>query len=281
MYKKTSIAILLSTYNGELFLREQLESIIAQSYRDWDLFIKDDGSTDGTINIILEYSQKYSNIHYLDNLPQKMGACRSFLRLLDEVEAEYYMFCDQDDIWLEKKIELTFDSMKHLEYNNPNIPILVCSDLCVVDAKLNVISRSLWNFSKVYPSILNRNFKYLATCNFVTGCTVMINNYVKNIVLPPPEGDIPMHDFYIALRVAYKGIIDYIKFPLILYRQHGNNTIGSEAYPKNVFISKLRDIRTFLNVNKMLYREVSSVVPITESEYWYYKLRYFMKRISL
>lgn len=273
----TNIAILLSTYNSSLYLKEQLDSLLLQSNQKWDLFIRDDGSTDNTLDIIAQYSKKYSNIHLIKDLNIGLGPRDSFLYLLQFVKAEYYMFCDHDDVWLPNKVDVTLNRMKILSSKYSDKPILICSDLCVVDSNLNIISDSLWHLCKVSPAILCRNYKYLSVCNFVTGCTMMINNAVKECVFPYPAVA-PMHDFYIALKVARVGIIDYISKPLILYRQHGANSIGAEAYPNHVIKEKIKSFRHFIYVNQCLYKSVSSVVPISYIEYWYYKIMYFFKR---
>lgn len=271
------IAILLSTYNSSAYLKEQIDSILLQSYKKWDLFIRDDGSTDNTLEILLEYSNKYSNIHVVEDTYRGLGPRDSFLYLLQYVNAEYYMFCDHDDVWLPCKIEETLNRMKATLLKHPSALILVCSDLCVVDNELNVISDSLWRLCKVKPNVLCRNYKYLSVCNFVTGCTVMINHLVKDNLFPyPPMA--PMHDYYIALRVAELGIIEYISKPLLLYRQHGTNSIGAEAYPKFVIIKKICSFYHFMQVNKRLYNSVSSVIHISVLEYWFYKLIYFLRR---
>ena len=132
--KSTStIAILMATYNGEKYLGEQIDSLLAQTYKDWHLYIHDDGSTDNTNAILQEYAQKHSNIHVLEYESQR-GAMRNFLSLLQRVEADYYMFCDQDDVWLKEKVELSFEEMKRQEAACQGKPIIVYTDLYVTDA---------------------------------------------------------------------------------------------------------------------------------------------------
>lgn len=272
------IAILLSTYNSSVYLKEQLDSILFQSNKEWDLFIRDDGSTDNTLKIIEEYSNKNPQIHFVKDKYKGLGPRDSFLYLLKHINAEYYMFCDHDDVWLPYKIELTLEKMKLALLGHPNKPVLVCSDLYVVDSNLNIISDSLWHLCKVRPGILCRSYKYLSVCNFVTGCTMMINHVVKENVFPYPQ-TAPMHDFYIALCVAKLGVIEYISKPLILYRQHGTNSIGAEAYPNQVIVKKIKCFHRFISINRSLYKSVSSVIPISPAEYWYYKFIYFIKRL--
>ena len=100
------IAILMSTYNGERYLREQIDSLLNQTYKDWKLYIRDDGSTDETISIIESYVNDYPDLIVLlkDDLGN-LGSARSFMRILSVVDADYYMFCDQDDVWLPNKVK--------------------------------------------------------------------------------------------------------------------------------------------------------------------------------
>lgn len=135
------ILILISTYNGEKYLKEQLDSIFSQSYKDFEIIARDDGSSDETINILKSY-----NIKILDT-DKNLGAKLSFSTLLNDAvtntDRGYFMFCDQDDIWKSDKIEKTITTMKELEKENTDLPLLVHTDLEVVDEKLNVLNKIL------------------------------------------------------------------------------------------------------------------------------------------
>lgn len=132
------IAILMSTYNGSLFIKEQIESILKQTNKEWLLYIRDDGSTDDTRMILQEYTRKNpSKIHLLHDEFMNIGAGRSFMHLLEVVNADYYMFCDQDDVWMENKIERTYLYLRNLEQKfGKNTAIGVFTDLTVVDSNL-------------------------------------------------------------------------------------------------------------------------------------------------
>ena len=126
------IDILLATYNGEEYLEEQLNSILNQTYKNFNLIISDDNSTDSTVKILDKYSKKDSRIIvYKQN--RNLGVVSNFEFLLSKVESKYFMFSDQDDIWIETKIE---KSINKLEETNSDI---VFTDLMVVDDKLNVL----------------------------------------------------------------------------------------------------------------------------------------------
>ena len=177
------IAILLATYNGEKYLREQLQSLYDQTYTDWTLYIGDDGSTDGTADIVREFSERYGNIVFHRNCEGK-GAMSNFMGLLAEAEADYYMFCDQDDVWLPHKVETTLRKMREIEAENRQRPAVVCSDLKVVDKNLQTIAPSFWEMSEMLPDLLASNFNYLGVHFLATGCTMMINAAAKRIAFP-------------------------------------------------------------------------------------------------
>ena len=121
------IAILMATYNGEKYLREQIDSLLAQTCCDWTLYIQDDGSKDATLDIIKSYDDE--RIVLVDVGLTRQGACMNFMSLLNMVESEYYMFCDQDDVWFEDKVELSYMRMKEEELKyGIDRPILVFSD---------------------------------------------------------------------------------------------------------------------------------------------------------
>ena len=107
-----NVAILMSTYNGEKYLEEQVKSIISQDYTDWHLYIRDDGSTDNTVNLIKKIARDNEKITFLnENKPKNLGVTGSFMDLLANTKAQYYMFSDQDDYWLPDKIKVTLEEM--------------------------------------------------------------------------------------------------------------------------------------------------------------------------
>lgn len=249
------IAILLSTYNGELFLQEQIRSVLNQTNKNWRLYIRDDGSHDNTVGIIEYYTSKYPNqIIAIDDKAGNLKSARSFMNLLNFVAADYYMFCDQDDVWLPFKIEITIEKIKELEAVHPTKGVLVFTDLSVVGADLKMINKSMWNYNQINPE--NARDFYRTTClNSVTGCTVMFNNIIKEHVLPYPNEAL-MHDWWIALNAVHYGIVDYITKPTVLYRQHNNNVLGAERKEKNHYLKRLiflvTTIRDNIKVIKML-----------------------------
>ncbi|MDG2979017.1 glycosyltransferase family 2 protein [Latilactobacillus curvatus] len=219
------IAILLSTYNGERFLEEQIESIIKQSNQQWTLYVRDDGSTDKTLDILGRY-QADDRIQWInENKPQNLRVIGSFLKLLESTEADYYMFCDQDDVWLPDKVQVTLDKMLTLEAENNQQPILVHTDLRIVNQDLKATSESMIKTQNLDPL---PSFGRLLVQNSVTGCTMMINQNLKDRCVGLDFTKIRMHDWWFALVASAFGTIGYVPQATILYRQHGDNEVGAK-----------------------------------------------------
>lgn len=231
MFTTDKIAILLATYNGEKFIGEQLDSLLAQTCQDWVCYIHDDGSKDKTLEIAGEYAEKHPDKFIIIPGPSTGGAKHNFLYLFRQVEAPIYMCCDQDDVWLEDKIELTMQAMEEEMLSvGREKPILVFTDLKVVDGELNEIAPSMREYQKFDCTRLGVN-QFLLT-NVVTGCTMMANRALRDILADIKEPDnIIMHDWYAALVAAKFGKMRYVDKSTILYRQHGNNTLGVSALP--------------------------------------------------
>lgn len=242
--KNSNVDILLATYNGEKYLKAQLDSILNQTYSNFRLLISDDCSSDSTRKILKEYSKNDNRI-VLFFQEKNLGVIKNFEFLLNKVENQYYMFSDQDDIWKENKIE---KSIKKIEETQSD---LVYSDLEVVDENLNVTYSSYWKLKGIYNKIKKyNNFESLYLNNFVTGCTIISKKELIKKVLPFPNiSKYVLHDYWLALIISQNGKIDYIEEALIKYRQHKNNKIGSKK--KSDEIKKLNDIRKlFIEVKK-------------------------------
>ena len=219
------IAIILVTYNGELFLREQINSLLNQTNNEFMLYIRDDGSTDKTLVIISEYTSKYPNIVYCEDNITHRGACNGFLWLLEQVEADYYMFCDQDDIWMNFKVALQYKIMKEEETRYNEQPILIHTDLIVTNSILEMITPSLWDHDGIVPSKIGR--KYLCLVNYVTGCTTFFNRKARDLAIVA-NTNATMHDHWLAVCVdAAHGRIISLPVATVLYRQHDNNVVGA------------------------------------------------------
>ena len=218
------VTVLLAVYNGERYLKQQLESVLNQTVTDIKILVRDDGSSDASPKIIDEYCQKYpKKVFKLVGTPTK-SAKQNFAELLKCADGDYVMFCDQDDVWLPQKIEKTLALMKSAEKDNT--PVLVHTDLKVVDADLNVISNSFFDFQKLLKKDIT--LPELLVQNYVTGCTVMVNR-----ALVSKCGEIPkrciMHDWWLALVAILFGKLVCLEEPTMLYRQHSDNQVGAKA----------------------------------------------------
>ncbi len=223
------ITILLAAYNGGDYIKEQLESIKNQTYKDWHIIVRDDKSKDDTAAVVEKFAgENKGKVTLFVNDPATGAAKKNFARLLNDAkECDYVMCCDQDDVWKPDKLEKSINKMKQLEDRyGKNLPILVHGDVEVVDDSLQVISPSMFQLSGI-PS--DTKLSRLIIQNNVTGCTMLMNHtLVKNIIPMVQEKDIIMHDYVIALYAAVFGKTGVIKEPLLSYRQHGDNSVGAK-----------------------------------------------------
>lgn len=222
------IAILLATYNGEQHISCLLDSLIAQSNHLWHLYIHDDASTDHTIHIVQRYRDHYPELITVLDYPPQGGAAHNFMSILRRVNADYYMFCDQDDIWHEDKVEHSFQQIKAIEKIHPDCPLIVHSDLRVIDRDGNTLATSFWQKAGMHPDMF-KTFSQRIT-NVVTGCTMLFNQHAKEAALRLEPYGRPLHDEWVTIRTcAEGGIVVPIFEQLIDYRQHESNTLGAEA----------------------------------------------------
>ena len=232
------IVVLLAAFNGEKYIEEQLRSLEKQTFRDFFCYIHDDGSSDKTPQIAedfcLDHADRFSMLHY----PGTGGASENFLSMLKEVDAPYVMFCDQDDIWLENKIELTLSAMLKEEMEHPNLPVLVCTDSIITAEDTTVISRSFLRYSGYYRNSSGLPVS-LFSDNNAQGATIMMNRALCGIIKRcgfPKE--INMYDHWCALVAEATGIAKCIDTPTMLYRQHKGQTVGAEPVMKACFAER-------------------------------------------
>ena len=251
------IAVLLATYNGGKYIREQLDSLFQQSCDCFHLYVRDDGSSDDTLNIVNEFRQKFADrITILEDSQKHRGAAKSFMYLLDNVDSKYYMFCDQDDIWLPEKVEKTLARMKEIEEGvKENTPILIATDLRVVDEQLNLLKESFNADLKI--NVFREHSNLICVRHVVTGCTMMFNRSAKEVSLPmSPRAT--MHDEWVALCVHFKaGVISILDEATMLYRQHTENTLGAEQASKGFFERAVDRAgqKQFFQVAKLLHKD--------------------------
>lgn len=265
-----NITILLATYNSAHFIREQLDSLLSQIYQDWNLVVRDDCSSDNTVNILREYIEKYpGKMTILDNEGKSLRAYRNFYELLSKVESGYYMYCDHDDVWLPNKIEISMARMKEIEAEDT--PVIVHTDMKVVDQNLNTISESFWAYSRLLPE--RTGFEELVLCNSVNGCTMLFNRKARDFALPHVE-HATMHDMLVTQTVAANGgIISPIFTPTVLYRQHVDNVVGASKRDLKFQLKKLKKIGCVLSENYKDWKRSKQIKSYTFASYCWTKMK--------
>lgn len=232
------VEILLATYNGEGYLREQLDSILNQDYENWIVRASDDASTDCTYEILTEYKERYPDKFILEKNKKGFGSAKlNFFHLMKQSTCNYVMCCDQDDVWLSNKISLTVQEMKRLE--DGECPVLVHADLKVVDATLQILSDSFFEHSNLRKEFCYRD---VLIQNHVTGCTMMMNRTLVDLMNQETDyEDILMHDWMAAILATGFGKVGFVDCPTMLYRQHAVNSVGAKKYGFALLVSKLKN----------------------------------------
>jgi rhamnosyltransferase len=268
-----SVSILLSTCNGEQYLNPLLESLLLQDYNKFVVYIRDDVSVDNTLSVINHYCSKYPNKFKLlkDNLGN-LGVSKSFMQILSLVESDYYLFCDQDDVWLPKKISSLFNFILRMNLDTADMPILLFTDLKVVDSELNILHNSYWTYQSIFPEI-SKSWDNLIAQNVGTGCTMMFNKLAKMISLPFVL-DKMYHDHWLMVNVAKKGNVFFLNDTNILYRQHLSNQIGASGSVLYYF----KKIPTLFNYFKFIYYAKSHFPEINCSKIFFFKIYHTLKR---
>ncbi len=236
-------AVLMATYNSEKYLAQMLASLLNQSFSDFTCYIHDDGSLDGTLDIIRDYSTSHPNkfVHISDECDH-LGAKGNFFHLLKKVEADVYFFADADDVWLKGKMEKSMEALEKLsgsvsteEAGKPEVPLAVFTDMFVTDEKLKVIHNS-------FIRELDRDPRYFAWQEIImdnpaAGCTLCFNRACRDAALFSGDDDrfkkaaslVEMHDVWILITAALLGKVDVVDEPLVHYRQHGDNEMGARS----------------------------------------------------
>tara|TARA_Y100001978_G_C23674227_1_gene425483 strand:+ start:849 stop:1694 length:846 start_codon:yes stop_codon:yes gene_type:complete len=268
--KNPKVQILLATYNGEEFLREQLDSIIKQEYKFWELLIHDDGSSDNTVSILNEYQKNYpKKIRLLIDKKIFSSTSKNFFHLIKHrsKKANLYCLCDQDDIWHKSKLKFIVEI-----YNSKSDkePLLIHSDLSLIDAKGNLLEKSHNKLINYQKNIITKNSALYY--NPVPGCAMSINSALADNI--NYFQDMVMHDWWILLSaININAQIIYINFPIVKYRQHSLNFMGYKKTNILILIIRLLfKIPNYLNNVKKAY---------IQSKQFYYQsaLQYFFKLV--
>jgi rhamnosyltransferase len=224
------VQVLLSTYNGEHFLEDQLLSLAQQQGVDHDVLVRDDGSSDSTTEILSKWHNKGLLSWYQG---ENLKPAKSFMDLMRhsiESDADYYAFCDQDDVWDSLKLE---KAAERLDAFDPEKPALYFSKAQLVDKELNIIQH------KHYPTKAY-TFGQALIRNNATGCTMVFNRKLLDIVNSFTPEYIPMHDYWVYLIcLGMDGQVFFDNNSYIKYRQHGSNAVGGNASIFKLYKNKL------------------------------------------
>lgn len=214
------ISILMATYNGGKYIEEQVESIQKQTYSKWRLLVRDDGSTDDTLDKLKELACSDDRIDVILDDQGNLGVNDNFRELLKLANGKYIAFSDQDDVWLPSKLEVCISEMQRVEAAVESQPVLVHTDAAIVDSDLNIVNNSF-----IAHRAKKKGLSSLIFANCVQGSATLINNALKLKML---SLDCRLnHDHYAALIAEFLGIRSFIPFSLMYYRQHENNVVGA------------------------------------------------------
>lgn len=226
------VQVLLSAYNGEQFISEQIQSILNQTHAAVSILIRDDGSTDKTLELLNQWVTTHPDkIKLLKGT--NVGVVSSFFELLRaaDPEADYYCFCDQDDAWLDHKVEHAIARLDSSIYTE--VPAMVFTSTYLTDAELN--RKGTWpKLPAQEPSFFNALYE-----NIAIGATITMNRSARNLFINSKSVDsqkVLMHDWWFYLLVSAFGTVIYDNKPSMLYRQHNNNVVGGS----NSIVGKLK-----------------------------------------
>lgn len=222
-----TVDVVLSVYNGARYVEAQIVSLQAQTHRAWRLWVRDDGSSDDSWEVVAAMAGEDPRIRLYPQDGRNLGAAPCYGWLLEHLpaDARWVFLCDADDVWLPPKIERTLALLLATEARAPG-PVLVHTDLTVVDDELRTLAESFWEMGGIAPHVTT--FERVAVQNVATGPTLALNRALLERVTPIPAAS-PHHDWWISLVAAAFGSIAALPEPTVLYRRHGGNVAGLAA----------------------------------------------------
>lgn len=224
----------MSTYNGEKYIREQIDSILEQSYQDIELLIRDDGSRDNTLLILKEYEAKYINVKVY--FGENIGVRDSFFDLFSKAneEAEYIALSDQDDVWKKDKIKVAVESLR--AYDEPS---LYCCKPQLVDEELNIIE------DKLRTKTPKPTFGNAIIENICTGCTIVFNQKLLRMIKNKRPQKELIHDMWLYQVATCFGTVIYDEMSYVYYRQHSDNVIGLDNGRRSLIKRQIMSLKKF------------------------------------
>lgn len=247
-----TVLVLMSTYNGEKYIDEQMQSLLEQEDVALHILIRDDGSKDDTVEKLRHWENQYPN--QITTMPSpNIGVVRSFFDLIEQCpdQYDYYAFCDQDDVWLPTKlISAIYKLNGHSEWSGESAdqrPLMYCSTTQMTDESLNP--------TKIWPAMPEKRLSpYNALIeNVCVGCTMLVNREAMLLVkqqMPKHVDKVIMHDWWVYLSVSCFGDIVFDEKSYILYRQHGNNAMGGAGGTIRKWVKRINKYTS----NKVHYR---------------------------
>lgn len=220
---KDKVLIMMATYNGEKYIKEQIDSILEQTFSNFDLIIRDDGSSDNTLDVIRSYVRRDSRITLYINQKAEHGVCLNFYELLREAKKigdkySYFFFSDQDDIWEINKVEIEIEKIKKCK--DHYLPILVYSDLMIMDE----LGNNQCRMSEIQNINLINKVDIFFNQIYVWGNTIAFNRPLLDVLqIPVMINNSISHDHYLTFYAAAYGAINYIDMDLVRYRRYDHN----------------------------------------------------------
>lgn len=256
------IDILLATYNGEKYLNEQLESIFAQDFQDFRIVIRDDGSTDHTLDILSKWKGLYpQKIEIIRDDLKNLGPTLNFNQLLQYAQAPYICFSDQDDKWLPEKLSKQLEFIQSIEAEHTDKGVMVFCDLIICDENLEIISTSLIEKDRLDVKAITTN--RLLMQNVPYGCATMINLQLLKQITPIDPRAL-LHDHWMAIISSLIGVIKFHDEALIYHRIHTSNASRAESEHKKQASQDLSKKINNQNFHNYLYKQVAQAQAILE-----------------
>lgn len=266
VYVSPKISVVLTSFNGAQFIEQQLNSILEQTLLPEEIIVCDDGSTDGTIQIIQTFASKHS-IKLILN-PSQLGVVENFKQAAALANPSHYIaLCDQDDIWLPNKLASNWEAMQKLELElaNPSAPCLVYSDLVFMNQQEEIINNSF--YTQMGLNKFEHDFGTALFGSLLLGCTIFMNPAMRAAFITMPNSKLFYHDAWLALLGFGMGHTYFINTPLVKYRLHGNNVSLQKFTPRNRFINAIKHFAKAFFKTSYLQNELALAFAFREKYY--------------